>query len=162
MPCDAQYPKSGAVAKSPFCPHFASLASCKTAYLYWFRVNTEVIFTTINVICYASTYLFAKITGRLTAIVELPAGNEIRNEMPTFIQLGFKQPVLTIYFFSFCCHTQGYYFQIRETRNRTTTNNISFFINQFIGELLAYLQKIHELCIQVAHNQNIALKNWEL
>jgi hypothetical protein len=47
--------------------------------------------------------------------------------MSTFIQLGFKQPVLTIYFFSFCCHTQGYYFQIRETRNRTTTTIFPFF-----------------------------------
>ena len=52
--------------------------------------------------------------------------------------------------------------QRNEARNWTTTNNISSFINQFIGELLAYLEKLHKFCIQVAHNKNIALKGWEL
>lgn len=68
----------------------------------------------LDVIRYATFFLFTKITSGFTAVIELSTGYEIGDEMSTFIQLGFKQPVLTVYFFCFCNLTQSHNLQIRK------------------------------------------------
>ena len=73
----------------------------------------------------AAAYLLTKTANQLAAVVELTARDKVGNRRTALLQLRFKQPVLTIYLLSLGSHAQCDDFQIRETRHRTWTVNIS-------------------------------------
>ena len=135
--------------------HLAAFPASDTAHLYGHGVYAEVVLAAINVPCDAAAYLLQQIAHRLAAVIKLATGDKVGNRGAALFQPGLKQPVLAVYLFGFRCHAQGYNLQVREAGNWTGATDISFFCYQIIGELLAYLQKFNELCVQVAHNKII-------
>ena len=133
--------------------HLAAFPACGTANLYRLGIYAEIVFPAINMFRDATAYLLTESAHRLAAVIELTARDEIRHTGATSFQFGFEQPILAVYPLGFGSHTQGYNLQVREAGNRAGTTNVSLSCYQIIGELLAYLQKLYEFCVQVAHNK---------
>ena len=106
--------------------HITTFTTGYTAHFYRLGIYAEEILTSIHLLRHTAAYLFQKIAYRLAAVMELTARDEIRKLAGTFFQLGFKQPVLTVYPFRFCSHTQCDDFQIRKAGNGTWPETISF------------------------------------
>ena len=92
--------------------HLTAFATGYAAHLYRLGVYAEKVLTSIHLLRHTAAYLFQKIAYRLAAVMELTARDEIRKLAGTFFQLGFKQPVLTVYPFRFCSHAQSDDFQV--------------------------------------------------
>ena len=65
------------------------------------------------------------------------------------LQFIVEQPFLTINALGLCRQGQCHHFQIRKLGNRTTTWNITRFIDEIFRELFAYLKYFDEFCIKL-------------
>ena len=56
---------------------------------------------------YAAVYLLTETADRFAAVVELTAGDKVRNRRTTLLQFRFKQPILAFYLLCLGGHAQG-------------------------------------------------------
>ena len=85
------------------------------------------------------------------AVIELSPWHEIGNAVLVLLQFIVEQPFLTINGLGLSRQGQCHYFQVRKLGNRTTTWNITRFIDEIFRELLAYLKYFDEFCVKDVH-----------
>lgn len=136
--------------------HHAAFPANHTAYLYGLGVYAEVVLATIHLPRHTAAYMFLKAAYCLTTVIELAARDEVRSAILAFLQPCLKQSVLTVYLLRLSCHAQSDDFQVGKTGHWARMRNISFIRDQTMGDLRACLQKLYELCVQVAHWQTVS------
>lgn len=122
--------------------------------LYRLGVNTEHKLTAVNGSCYGFADAFTEQAGLFSALVELPAGDEIGNGLGTLAAQTGEKIVLAVDTECFGCEGKCYNLKVGESGNYTTAGNISFVIDFISCILLADFKEFSELCNEVAHNND--------
>lgn len=105
-----------------------TLGACHPTYLYRLGVNTEIIFAAIHLIGDSLTDEFAERRRKLTPVVVLPPGYEVRHFVFVFLQSG-KQQGLAVYSDRFGCHAQIDHLKVGKPGGSTRTGHIPLFID---------------------------------
>ena len=129
-----------------------SFGSCILANFLMFVIYVEYIFSSINPACYGFANFLAKMHCFFASLIKLTTRYQVRYSIRKLIVQTVKEIIFTISTKCFCCDGKSYYFNIREFRYSTTTNNISLLINMVLSKLFAYIKNFSELCNEVVHN----------